>query len=507
MISLVHRIRATLALSPEKPAMEFKGDWYTWGDLAAVVDGLDKLLGELGLPADGAAACLLRNSPAHAATVLGLVSSDRCLLTINPLFPDEKLVEDLRGLRPPVIVAGSSDWARPGLREVAAQIGAAGIELTGDRSAPIRLTPGFERIEDVDHFVPAAGVAVYMLTSGTTGPPKRVPLKRASLLKTMQIALRYRRNGSFDQEPRLREAVVIHNSPMVHIAGLWGLLNAVMGGFRICMLEKFSVAEWRRAVAVHKPKIASLTPSALRMMLDADVPREELSSLVALRCSSAPLSAETIDEVGERWGIPVLQTYGATEFTNIAGWSLDDFRQHYQAHRGSVGRMNPGVEARVVNESGEPLPFGEEGTLELKGEHIGDGDWVRTTDRAVLDAERFLWIRGRQDNVINRGGFKVHCEEVQSVLEKHPDVREVSVVGIPDRRLGAVPVAAVILANKGAVNEAELKQWARERMLPYQVPVTFKIVEDLPRTPSMKPVLPAIRAMFAEGSQIANGVA
>ncbi len=134
----------------------------------------------------------------------------------------------------------------------------------------------------------------------------------------------------------------------------------------------------------------------------------------------------------------------------------------------------------------------------MKAAQIGNGgEWLRTTDRAVIDEDGFLFIRGRADSAIIRGGFKVHPDDVVQVIEKHPAVREAVVVGLPDRRLGAVPVAAIMLKSGAVVPDtAELAAFARERLLPYQVPTRFLIVEDVPRTPSLKPALPQVRALF-----------
>jgi long-chain acyl-CoA synthetase len=122
---------------------------------------------------------------------------------------------------------------------------------------------------------------------------------------------------------------------------------------------------------------------------------------------------------------------------------------------------------------------------------------VRTSDRAQIDADRFLWIKGRADNAIIRGGFKVHPDEVVGVLQSHPAVLEASVVGLPDRRLGEVPVAALILkAGAARPDDADLAQWVRARLMTYCVPTAFKVVGELPRTPSLKVSTPAVRELF-----------
>jgi long-chain acyl-CoA synthetase len=134
----------------------------------------------------------------------------------------------------------------------------------------------------------------------------------------------------------------------------------------------------------------------------------------------------------------------------------------------------------------------------MVSEQFGDRrGWVRTTDRASIDADGFLYIHGRADNAIVRGGFKIHPDDVAHVIEQHPAVREAVVVGIDDKRLGAVPVAAVMLkSNAAPLEENEIATFLRERLLPYQVPVQFRFVDDVPRTESMKPALMGVRELF-----------
>jgi long-chain acyl-CoA synthetase len=110
-----------------------------------------------------------------------------------------------------------------------------------------------------------------------------------------------------------------------------------------------------------------------------------------------------------------------------------------------------------------------------------------------------VWIKGRVDNAIIRGGFKIHPDEVISALERHPAVREASVVGMPDERLGEVPVAAVICRNPAATPSGDdLATYLRSVLTPYQIPVSFLIVDELPRTTSMKPDLTAVRRLFEQ---------
>jgi acyl-coenzyme A synthetase/AMP-(fatty) acid ligase len=240
------------------------------------------------------------------------------------------------------------------------------------------------------------------------------------------------------------------------------------------------------------------------MILDADVPPERLKSLSAFRTGTAPLDPDLADAIHARYGIPVLQNYSATEFAGAgAGWTLADWKAHYPAKRGSVGRINPDIAARIVDaETGVPLAPGEQGLLEIRGDHLGTGEWMRTTDLAVLDEDNFLTIKGRSDGAIIRGGFKVFPEEVIKALQAHPAIREAAVVGLPDERLGQVPVAAYVAkAGVDAPDDAELREFLRASLLAYQVPVHIFALDELPRTPSLKVSQPDLKALLARKIQ------
>src|SRR5690606_29867965 len=127
-------------------------------------------------------------------------------------------------------------------------------------------------------------------------------------------------------------------------------------------------------------------------------------------------------------------------------WTLADHQRYWKAKRGSVGRANPGAQLRVVDEDGHVLGPDAQGRLEVKPAQFAAGaDWLRTTALACIDADGFVWILGRADQAIIRGGFKVMPDDVRTALESHPAVRGAAVIGMPDERLGETPVAMVEL--------------------------------------------------------------
>jgi acyl-CoA synthetase (AMP-forming)/AMP-acid ligase II len=482
---LGERIAAVLALDRAAPALEFAGRWRTWGELAATADAV-----AAQLPGDGTrVGVLLRNQPAHVALLLGVIRAGGCVVAIDPQRGSERIRREVAALELAFLAGEPEDVASLVGEEIAATrlcLRDAGAPVEATRAAP----PAAARR--------APGVAVEMLTSGTTGPPKRIDLPYEMLARSLAGAKHYEAKRS--DELRLRSGVAVIHSPLVHVAGLFRVLQCVCDGRAFALLERFTVESWLDAVRRHRPATASLVPAALRMVLEADVDRADLASIRSVVSGTAPLSAADADAFLAKYGIPVLPSYGATEFGGgVAGWNLADHRQFWAEKRGSAGRAHPGCELRVVDpEQGTVLGADAEGLLEVKAAQLGGRGWVRTTDLARIDADGFLWILGRADQVIIRGGFKVRPDDVCAALEGHPRVRGAAVVSRPDPRLGAVPVAAVELRGDAApVTPQDLLAHASATLARYELPAEIRIVDALPRTASAKVDLAAVTALFA----------
>jgi acyl-CoA synthetase (AMP-forming)/AMP-acid ligase II len=499
-VELADRIHAVLDLEPDADAIQYEGTWHSWGELRAIADGVDRALDAAGCGADARVGMLLRNHPAMVGAMLGVVSGRRCIVTVNPHQGDGKLLAELRTLGVPVLVALDSEWSRRGLRELCAELGIAAVSVDGERPDAVVSVPGLERVGPGEHDASRTGIAVEMLTSGTTGPPKRIPLAYEAFERTIGAAGRHYKQGSpesDDSGPRLRSGVAIVSAPFVHMSGIFRTLLNVCEGRRVVLLDRFTVDGFVAAVREHRPRAVSLVPTALRMVLDAGVDPEDLSSIEVVTSGSARLDPDVQRAFEARYGIAVLPSYGATEFAGgVAGWTLPLHREWAERKHGSVGRPQPGRALRVVDpETGADLGVDAVGLLEV-GSATHD-DWVRTTDLARLDADGFLWIHGRADDAILRGGFKVFPGDIVAVLRSHSAVRDCGVTGMPDERLGAVPVAAVELVDGATVTSDELLEFARDHLAAYQVPREIAIVGELPRTPSMKVSAPGVLALFS----------
>src|SRR5271166_1990635 len=487
---LSQRIADVVELRPGAQALEFEGRWVSWGQLGTAARRVESLVDNCTGAEGAQIGILLRNRPAHVAAFLGVLLGGGCVVVINPSRGDDRTRADISALRLPMIIGEPPDVERL----VTPTPWTTVVSMPGP-DAPPQVTSASGRTEHIHAGRP--GVAVRMLTSGTTGPPKRIDLTYDMLAHSVMGPDRV----------QLRRGIAIVNAPLVHIGGVFRVLQCVTDARSFVLLERFELDTWADAVRKYRPRAVSLVPTALRMVLHSDVPREDLASIRAVTSGTAPLSPEDADAFTEKYGIPVLTSYAATEFGGgVAGWTLTDHQTYWQAKRGSVGRANPGAQLRVVSDDGKPLGPDQIGLLEVKPAQLGpSADWIRTTDLARIDADGFLWIIGRADQAIIRGGFKIMPDDVRNALESHPAVAGAAVVAHTDERLGETPVAMVELREPASVDVGRLADFLRTRLARYEIPTDIVVVDRLPRTPSGKPDLSAVRRFFSDAVSAAQG--
>jgi acyl-coenzyme A synthetase/AMP-(fatty) acid ligase len=499
MTALVESLTRLRGATADAPLVRFDGRWWCRGEISGQGDELDARLAALGGPRR--IAVVLANRPASVSAVLATLGRGRMLITLNPLQPIPRLAADAVAAAPDVVLAAPELLAD---EEFLGPLSNAGIRCLELRDTAA--SDGAHQAAGLPVLEPAksSDVAVEMFTSGTTGAPKRIALTFRQLEVSLVSALEHTR-GRGDERPVLSGRPGLVALPLVHISGLWGVLQALVESRPFVLLPRFSVAAWVEAVAEHRPPVAGLPPAAIRAVLDADVAPEALSSLRAVNSGAAPLDPALAAAFTARFGIPVLSVYGATEFSGaVAGWSIADHRRFADAKRGSVGRAFPGVALRTADAEGAACPVGEVGQLEVRTPQAGADGWVRTNDLARIDADGFVWIVGRADDVIVRGGFKIAPGVVAAALERHPAVREAAVLGLPDERLGQVPVGAVELdPDAPAPTSDELREFCRSDLTPYEIPSAVVIVSALPRGASMKVDRTALTALVEAALQVA----
>ena len=485
--SFTERFAAGFAGYGTRPCIEFEHRWYSGDEIVDCSRRIADCLRVAGVPDDAAVGLVVRNRIPHAAAIMGFLAAGRPVAMIYSFQSAEAIARDVEKLDLAAVIADEEDWTPP-VSAAAQRIGAAGVAIS-TRDLTVGLVDGLAHT-DQDRQRSVIDAALAILTSGTTGPPKRFVV-RAEVLEHTVFSV----TGGVaapDDPPEL---------VYWPLGGIGGVCQLATGGFigkPMVLLERFSVGEWVRAIKTHAIRRCGLQPAVVRMLLDADLPVADLASLEFVMSASGPLDAHTRDAFEARYGLPVLTAYGATEFAgSVCTWTPDLYREFGATKRASSGRPLPGVEVRILDgQTGAELPTGSQGILEAKIPLLGP-EWVRTTDIASIDADDFITLHGRADGAINRGGFKILPETVRAVLVSHPAVRDACVVGVSDSRLGEVPFAVVEAMPGTAPAGGELTDLVREFLPKHNVPVAIAVVEELPRTPSMKVSLGAVRELYS----------
>jgi long-chain acyl-CoA synthetase len=488
--AVMARLSALFTEWPDEQAIQFEGTWWTWGHVAQVAATLAAALASDGTDTGSSGgtpiAIVMRQRPVLVAAQLAVLALGRTALLVSPLQPDGPLAADIATISAAAVVAHSFDWKRTGFAEAVDAAQVVGLELDENGGVIVHATPLIHRV------VESLDAAVTVLTSGTTGPAKRLPVSWESFVELG--------GGPEGREPRSGRGAVILSLPLTTLGGLLSMSRLVFGGRPLSMMERFDVRTWAALVKEHRPKVMGAPPPVVKMILDADISPDHFIGIEAYLTSSAAVDPEVARAFEARYGIPVLLGYGATEFLNsVTGWTMALWTEFGATKLGSVGRAYPGVRLRVLDPDDRELPPDESGILEVdppqRAGHLPSG-WLRTSDRARIDHDGFLWILGRTDDVIVRGGFKVDLATVTTTLLAHPSVAAACVVGLPDDRLGTIPAAVVQLVDNVSTSEKVLIDWVREHLPPYSVPVAIRPVPSIPQTSTFKPDRIAIRHML-----------
>ncbi len=344
----------------------------------------------------------------------------------------------------------------------------------------------------------ADDIASIIYTSGTTGRSKGAMLSHGNLLSNAQTLI--------DIWGLTRNDVLIHALPIFHVHGLFVALHTMLlNGAKTIFLPRFDVSE-----------VISLMPRATvlmgvptfytRLLADTSFERDAARTMRLFISGSAPLLAETHHAFEDRTGMRILERYGMTEAGMITSNPLDGERI-----AGTVGMPLPGVELRVANAEGEPLPDGEPGVIEIRGPNVFKGywrnpektaedirpdGWFVTGDIATRDAEGRVTIVGRAKDLIISGGFNIYPKEIEEVINAVPGVIESAVIGVPHADLGESAIAVVV---GDAVLEPLISEAIQANLARFKHPRRLEFVADLPRNAMGKVQKAALRQQYSGG--------
>jgi acyl-CoA synthetase (AMP-forming)/AMP-acid ligase II len=421
------------------------------------------------------------NSEVVPISLLASSFSGLPFVPLNYRLADDRLCAILARIAPAVVVVDEGVADRVGQIE--------GIDLV-ERADFLELVddPSLE-LEDES----TEDVAVLLFTSGTTGDPKGAVLRHPHLTSYVLGTVEFLGAGE-------DEATLV-SVPPYHIAGLMVILTSIYAGRRLVYLSSFEPSQWVDTVRDEGITQAMVVPTMLGRILDVVEERgEKLPTLQAISYGGGRMPVPVIERALRL--LPdanFVNAYGLTETSStVAVLTPDDHRAafasddpHVRRRLGSVGQPIHTLELEIRDAStGELVPVGEVGEIWVRGDQVsgeyldrmdkGDDGWFKTRDAGWLDAGGYLFVEGRLDDVIVRGGENMSPGEIEEVLLEHPAVAEAAVVGVPDNEWGEHVAAAVVLHPGRSADAETLRMWVRERLRSSRTPHEIEFRDALP---------------------------
>ncbi len=438
------------------------------------------LLGEL--PGDHVV-LIDENSPAVPIGLYGAAIAGKPFVPVNYRLADGQLRAIVSRVAPAIVIAGVG---------VADRLeGMESLCIIGRQDFLDRIED--DSIEGVDGWgCDPEEIAVLLFTSGTTGEPKAAVLRHRNLAAYVVSTVEF---GSAESDD-----CAIVSVPPYHIASVSSVLSNTYSGRRVVQLEAFDPSLWVQSVRSESVTHAMVVPTMLGRILDVvEADGLGLPSLRSVSYGGGPMPTAVVERALRVLpSVDLVNAYGLTETSStVALLGPDEHRASFEsgeesirARLGSVGQALPGIELSIRDADGTSVRIGEQGEIwvrgeQVSGEYVGatltdEEGWFHTRDTGHLDEDGFLFVHGRLDDVIVRGGENLSPGEIEEVLVSHSAVELAAVVGIPDPEWGERVVAAVVLTPGASVTEEQLKEHVGARLRSARTPERIKFVVELP---------------------------
>lgn len=503
---LVDLFRLRVEASPHSPALTMEdGAPVTYRDLDERIRSLAQELGDCGIHTGSRVGLLLDNSIEFIVAYYAINSLDATICPLPGKLTDEEIAR--------LIVRSHNDaliLERSRMEGLDACMAAGGLSLPPVVSC-VR-DAGMVQWCFPEHPIPVHpqlhdAPAIVMFTSGTTSESKGVRLSNRAVVHAVEA---YRRTLGITREDSCLIAV-----PMYHITGMVAIIGLMLSvGGHLVIHRRMEACHFLKAINRHRISFIHASPTVFALLLAQSEFYPHLPSVRMLASGAAHTPVRMIEELHEWMPSMEFRTiYGLTETTSPASVMPEDAAT--SPHKGASGWVIPGLELRICDELGREVSVGGYGEICFRGPNITDGyegrsqtltadRWLHTGDVGWLSDDGFLYVVDRIKDMVNRGGEKVWCVDVEEALRHHEFVADAAVVGVPDSVYGEVPAAVVILHEeaRAAGGEGEALQRIREEVAPHlskhEMPVYLEPVSSIPHTPGMKVDKVAIRRMLAE---------
>jgi long-chain acyl-CoA synthetase len=484
----------TTLAAPDAPVCRFGGNPTSYRELDEQSGRLAAGLQAAGLAPGQVVAVQLPNLPQFLIAYFGALKAGLVVLPLNPLLMAPELEYHLGDSAAALLIGFEGMHA-----EAVKACETTGIPLylvsVGTGSLPDGTRPFgelFGAALDEPGGVPRApdDAAVLVYTSGTTGRPKGAELTHFQLYMNSTIA-----GGLFGVR---NDDVVLAVLPFFHVFGLSSVINVfVRFGGCLSILPRFQPAAALDAIEADRCTVIGAVPTMLHALAQLDIAGRDLSALRVAVSGGASLPEDIMRTFEDKYRIEVLEGYGMTETASSCSFNRPGDRKVL-----SIGRPLWGVQMRVADSSGRPLPAGREhvGEILIRGHNVMKGylgrpeataealrgGWLRSGDLGYVDQDGFYFIVDRAKDLVIRGGYNVYPREIEEVLYAHPAILEAAVIGKPDERLGEEVVAVVALRPGHDASAEDIIAYTRERLAAYKYPREIRFMAELPKGPSGK---------------------
>jgi malonyl-CoA/methylmalonyl-CoA synthetase len=463
---------------------------YTWRDLERGSAMLANLLQSLALPPSSRVAVQVDKSVEALMLYLAVLRAGHVYLPLNTAYQEAEIEYFIGNAEPAVVVCSKKNFGW--VSRTAFKAGTAHVfTLDEDRTGTLLDRAAFQSDVNTPVAVRADDLAAILYTSGTTGRSKGAMLSHRNLSSNAQVL--HELWGWSEAQARGEQDVLIHALPIFHVHGLFVASHAaLLSGSRMIWFGRFDP----RATAARLPQATVFMGVPTLYVRLLGEPALNVNTCAGMRLfisGSAPLLIETFEAWQQRTGHVILERYGMSETVMLTS---NPYRPQAARRGGTVGSALPGVQVRVRDDKGIPLPAEEIGGIEVKGPNVfrgywrmpektadefTDDLWFKTGDVGRLGTDGFVTIVGRSKDLIISGGYNVYPAEIEGFINDMPGVAESAVVGVPHADFGEVGVAVLVAKPGAAVNAESVLAQLKSRIANFKVPKRVFVVADLPR--------------------------
>jgi long-chain acyl-CoA synthetase len=482
-MTLYQMLKQSAATSPNKIALRFEDEVFSYTQLLVLVNRLGHHLQYMGVQPGDRVVLVLPNTPAFIISYFAVTGIGAIAVPINPVWTADELHYIIKDSKAKLVISAQL----PAVETIAASIpNIIWVDYAAQTQWQQLLMAGDD--SPLGKQVKANDLAVFIYTSGTTGKPKGAMLTHRNLVANVTATT---------------EAIGVTNDdvflcvlPLFHClaATVCMLLPIGLGG-QIVLMEQFAPKLFVENITNNGVSVLVGVPAMYVVLTTNHIPVDVLKGIRVCISGGAPLPVSVLRRFQKTFGLPIREGYGLSEASPVVAVNRPQLIKP-----GTIGPPIPGVRVRIVDTDGNDLPLGEAGELLVQGDNVMVGyfgmplaseqalrdGWLHTGDIASIDSDGYITIVDRLKDMIIVGGLKVYPREVEEVLYTHPKIKEAAVVGVSHSLRGESVKAVISLKENERMTQTEVTTYCKEHLAHYKVPKTVEFLPTLPKSSTGK---------------------